>query len=281
MKRRQMPKAVFFCLFGLLLSSCQSTEEPVGKAGGGGGRNHRPLVLFWTHHPEELVNITHFTPYVWIHDRNSGERGNPYTEQSHLIARGVLPLDWRGGAVNADRSVEQLVDYWCRAEREGYVGIAIDEFVSWGANSSVNAKLARALVLTKQNCPDLFIAVWHGGLLSRQLAEAFREGADLVLLESYVAGSFVFRLALSYNLLVARAAGISDKAVFALEIKGSDPDAEELSSSERANSADVLEAQMRWIKKNAPEMPGIAFFAPGAGLELLKKADHLAGEIFD
>ena len=47
-----------------------------------------------------------------------------------------------------------------------------------------------------------------------------------------------------------------------------------------ANTEEKLEAQMMWVKKNAREMPGIAFFSSRASMELLRVADRLAGEIF-
>jgi hypothetical protein len=47
-----------------------------------------------------------------------------------------------------------------------------------------------------------------------------------------------------------------------------------------ANSEEELTAQLRWIRAHAPDMPGVAFFAPAASPELVRFADQLAGRSF-
>ena len=79
---------------------------------------------------------------------------------------------------------------------------------------------------------------------------------------------------------MAKRTGIIHKSVFALGINDNDERVKGYPLRQWANTPGNLEAQMRWIKENAPEMPGIAFFSSAASREMLKTADALAGEIF-
>jgi hypothetical protein len=213
---------------------------------------------------------------VWL--EGSGSTRPYYYQQKYFLERGIMPLDYREGNVRGGNSEDEIVDDWCSAWEEGYVGIAIDEL--GGYNFEKNRKFARALVRTKRRCPDLYIAVWHAGPLFRDLAEAYEEGADLVLLETYVSGTSSLSLRFGFKLLAARMMGIVDKSVFALGINDDEGKVRETGRGRWANSPDELRAQMQWINRYASDMPGIAIYASSGSLEMIRAADRLAGEIF-
>ncbi len=272
---------LFFCrcvpvALLLFLAAC-SGVRPVRAVGN--LTPERPIVLFWTDDVRGLANVTHITPSVWIR-KSASDTGDMVSEQSYLLGRGITPLKWRGGKHYAERSEQELTDYWCGAYEEGYVGIAIDEFVGWDIDQSVNEKMGRALVAAKKRCPELFIVVWHGGPLTPMLAEFYRDGADLVLLEAYGGAVPVLWLLYSHYLAVARRAGIASKCLFALGINDRDEELQSKPWKRWANTPEELQAQINWVRENAPEMPGIAFFASRAGPEMIRAADRMAGEIY-
>ena len=128
-----------------------------------------------------------------------------------------------------------------------------------------------------QDPRTLFIVAWHAGLLTPVLAQAYRDAADLVLLESYFSGGRTpWKIRMGVNLAAARSFGISGKCLFALGINDADEDV--VAGRERpwVNSVPELEEQMRWIRLlDASETPGFAFFAPRASPVMLAAADRL------
>jgi hypothetical protein len=250
----------------------------VGCAHRGSPGHREPFILFWTTKPETLQNATHITPQVHL-DKGDKEE-NPLYFQSAWLERGVVPLKWQGGWCYKDKSEEEFVRSFCNAAEAGYVGIAIDEW--GGGDPEFDAKFGRALVRTKQAHPDFFVAVWCFGFFRPRQAEFLREGADMVMIERYVDGATEEEFAHWFHgaLKVARDAGIAHKTVFALGINDR-ASAEEIEKLHAwANTPEELEGQMRWIHENAPEMPGIAFFAPRCSPEMLHLADTLSAELF-
>jgi hypothetical protein len=232
-----------------------------------------PTILFWTAYPYTLPHITHFTPNIGL-----GPTSETFYSQQDLLAHGIMPLKSAAGKIDAKRlTVQELAQRWSSGKVQGYVGIAIDEF---GSNdSSVNANMLEALAIARRDSPGLFIAIWHGGRLTPRFAEAYRRDADLVLLETYIAGKNFLRWRFGLKLDAARQAGILDKTVIALGINDID---KRLGTTMQpwANTSDELQAQMRWIRSYAPTSPGIAFFASHASFEIQRRASELAWSIF-
>lgn len=235
----------------------------------------RPFVLFWTHHPEELVGLTHVTPQVDL----DSQADNPAHTVSAWQACGVTPLAWKGGWCYKDRTEDEFVADFSNAAEAGHLGIAIDEW--GGGDPEFDHKFGRALVRTKQLHPDLFIAVWCFGLFRPRMAGYLRDGADVVMIERYIDGATEADFGHWFRgpVNVARDAEIIHKTVFALGINDTDPKSIE-EHNPWANTPAELEAQMRWIHDYAPEMPGIAFFAPRCSTEMRDLAAKLAVEIF-
>ena len=256
---------------GVLIAGCAHLPEPPAT------RFEKPFVLFWTSRPEELSSLTHVTPQV---DLPGEKKARPKYLKAAWLERGVVPLRWKGGWCYRDWSEDELCRHFSDAEEAGHVGIAIDEW--GGGNQEFDQKMGRALLRTREAHPDLFIAVWCFGLFRMRVAEYLRDVADVVMIERYVDGATPDEFAVWFNapIRVAREAGILHKTVFALGINDKAPPEEFKKHGAWANTPAELEAQMRWIRKNAPEMPGIAFFAPRCSDAMRDLADRLAGELW-
>lgn len=245
-----------------------SLALPAAAAVGG---NPRPIVVFWTGQTRSLASMTHVTP---MPRQDAGGQ-----TLDDLGQRGIVVLRWRNGKSMAkSATAEDLAAYWQRVPRGDGSGIGIDEFGS--GRAAIDRRMAEALRLTHAGSPDLFIVAWHAGLLTPVLAQAYRDAADLVLLESYFSGKDAWKIRMGVNLAAARSFGISGKCLFALGINDADEDV--VAGRERpwANSVPELEEQMRWIRLHASETPGFAFFAPRASPVMLAAADRLAAELF-
>jgi hypothetical protein len=99
----------------------------------------------------------------------------------------------------------------------------------------------------------------------------YRKWVDLVLLESYFpAVSLVFPFHFSINYNAVKTYGIEDKTVMALGI-GRDRWLTEF---------DDIKKRMEYIHRRAPEMPGIGFFAPKIGVDLLHLIEEEAVRLY-
>jgi hypothetical protein len=238
--------------FCLIASASLSAETPVS-----------PLILFWTSHGEHLSHLSYVTPAA---------------RASAGVSAGPMRLKCLDGRITAAaKTTQQLADYWSSASTQGYGGIAIDEFGH--LDKDTDAKMLEALALVDAKCPRLFIAIWHAGALTPDLVRSYKEHADLVMLETYFSGKTDLSRRFEENLLMARDGGILDKTVFALGINDVDARVGGVLQA-WANSPEELKAQMLWIRTNAPEMPGVALFAPRASREIQREAADLAWQIF-
>lgn len=241
----------------------------------------KPVILFWCSSPERLVNATFITPQVWVKKDTIGAESlkrRPIYEQSVWLKKGVKPLRWMG--YPHEKSEDELVAYWASAAKQGYVGIAIDEIGH--VDAETDAKAANALIKLKRSYPDLFVAVWHAGGLTSELLYGYREGVDLVLLETYGVPFEMKRYKswVEEQIATVRKAGIIRKTVFAVGINDAATPEEWQKVGQWVNTVSALRQLLTFIRQKAPEMPGIAFFAPRASGTMVKAADKLAGEIF-
>ena len=251
---------LFFCASGVFAQE-QETYDPTLPQ----NLHRKPVILFWCDNPLELENITHVANKVWVPGDDEAEQ---QYRQDRVLARGLIPLDWVGGMNRAGHSEEDLIAYYTGKLMFGYAGIAIDEI--GGYDIEVNRKFTRVFGEIKRRFPDRVVAVWHAGFLTKEHLEMYRNGADIVMFERYLDGTAFITERLSYNLNMARNGGIVEKCIFALG----------LDEERWINTIEELEVQMHWIAENAPEMRGIAVFAPDAPEELVRAADRLAGELF-
>lgn len=150
--------------------------------------------------------------------------------------------------------------------------VMIDEFgFDYGGN--IDEKSAQVLRAAKAKKPVLSLAVFDmRGPVAQVLAEAYRDAADLVMMESYISGPQQYWF-IATQAWSARYYGILPKTIFILGLgKGGNP------GEIWAQTPQELEQQMRFVRLIAPESPGIGFF--GGTPELLASADALSGRFF-
>jgi len=178
--------------------------------------------------------------------------------------RGVIPAAWKAGFCNAKWSEEQFVDSWSSAVKEGFPAIAIDEF---GEGAPVDRRMDSALIKTKEKCPDLFITLWTPGLGgTKEATEAYKKGADLVLIEKYIS-SFASYYDFDSQWEMVKKIGIANKTLFTLGF------------GRWITTEQELLRQIKYIKKLSPEMPGLSFFSSAPDY-LLEFADRFCYDYF-
>lgn len=264
----EMAKLALVVLFTICLASIGSSQN-------------RPIILFWCSKPEMLHSATHITPQVWTkNDRSSFEnlKGLPMYELNAWLKRGIVPLRWMG--YPHEKSEQELVAYWASAAQQGHIGIAIDEIGH--VDSETDKKAADALIKLKRVHPNLFIAVWHAGGLTEELSQGYRFGADLVMLETYGIPFEMERYKrwIVERIAAVRRAKIIHKTIIALGINDAASPEEWRKVGQWVNTPEALRGLLQFIRQQAPDMRGIAFFAPKASENMIKLADKLAGEIF-
>jgi len=184
------------------------------------------------------------------------------------LRRGAIPAHWKGGVCYQDRPLEWFVESW-----GGSDWIAIDEV---GGRGEVTDKFVAAWRELRARKPEQWIAVWYMG------AHAYwADVADLVDL-------FLPEIYLNYRgdhlgqfdayLRTAREAGVIDQVLPALGINQRTDERGLIIVS--PTREDVLR-QVRYLKRTAPELPGIAFFNSGAAAPgVAEYADELCGRYY-
>ncbi|UCH36048.1 MAG: hypothetical protein JSV65_06755 [Armatimonadota bacterium] len=191
-------------------------------------------------------------------------------EAERWIERGALPLSWAGGYCYKEKTEGEFVTYWGDLLAQSERGIAIDEF-GCDYGGEVDQKMAAALRRVKAEHPDGFVLAWSAGPLSDVLTAGYRESANLVLPEVYMQYLGWHYPVFDRIAEQARAAGIADKTVFGL-----------CTTTDKGGvTKEQLEEQFRYIKRLAPEFPGVAFYnayrvAPG----MIEWADELCYRYF-
>ena len=149
----------------------------------------------------------------------------------------------------------------------------IDEF-GFDYGGAMDQRSAQVLRQTRLRKPDLALAVWDmRGPIPQVLADAYRDSADLVMLESYVGGAPQYWW-IACQVWSARKFGILPKTIAVLGVgKGGN------AGEDWAETKEELEQQMRFVRMIAPESPGIGFY--GGTAELLAAADALSAHYFD
>jgi hypothetical protein len=151
--------------------------------------------------------------------------------------------------------------------------VMIDEF-GFDYGGQMDEKSAQILRQTKHQKPELALAVWEmRGPIPKVLAEAYRDVADLVMMESYVGDKKQY-WSIASQVWSARRYGILPKTIVVLRVgKGGK------SGENWAQTKEELERQIRFVRLIAPESPGVGFF--GGTAELLARADALCAQLFD
>jgi hypothetical protein len=264
---------------GLFVCLAAAGSAVTGQQPPAAPKPSRPFIVFWCPNPQELKNATHITPQVWVEGDVRGKAKYPAFPQDYWLDRGVLPLRWVGGFCYRQKTEDELVAHWSKPAKSDFRGIAVDEF-GYDGGGEVDQKMARALVRARKQAPKLFIAVWQTKRTSEVLWKAYAEAADLVMVECYVSGTTGLDKKFGPVLAKVRQAGIQNKTILALGINDQAKAEDRKRQGRWANSEKELEAQVRWIRTKAPQMPGVAWFAPVASPKLVRFADDLAGRLF-
>jgi hypothetical protein len=150
--------------------------------------------------------------------------------------------------------------------------VMIDEF-GFDLGGQMDQKAAEILRQAKQRDPKLHFAVWEmRGPVPKVLADAYRDSADLVLLESYVGNEQQYWY-IAAQVWAARMDGILPKTIVVLGLgKGGN------AGENWAASRKELEQQIRFVRLIAPDSPGIGFY--GGTPELVASADALSAKLF-
>ena len=151
--------------------------------------------------------------------------------------------------------------------------VMIDEF-GFDYGGGMDEKSAQILRQTKRRKPELALAVFEmRGPIPPVLAEAYRDVADLVMMESYV-GSTRWYWWIASQVWSARRYGILPKTIVVLGVgKGGNP------GEHWAQTKEELEQQVRFLRLVGPESPGVGFY--GGTQELLASADALGARFSD
>ncbi|MGA3164772.1 MAG: hypothetical protein ABSF14_01500 [Terriglobia bacterium] len=151
--------------------------------------------------------------------------------------------------------------------------VMIDEF-GFDYGGGMDEKSAQILRQTKRRKPELALAVFEmRGPIPPVLAEAYRDVADLVMMESYV-GSTRWYWWIASQVWSARRYGILPKTIVVLGVgKGGNP------GENWAQTKEELEQQVRFLRLVGPESPGVGFY--GGTQELLASADALGARFSD
>ncbi len=222
-------------------------------------------------------------------------------QRERLAQRGIIPLHWEYGGFSWSYYNKELAETDRQAvldeiERRFYGkftgtlpehsrGPGIDECggypdTFWEQRSVASME---AMVRAREQDPDRFFAVWHAGGLREKLAQLYRKAANLVLVEVYVFRAIPLAVNADdiYATIDDRIGEIVRSADMLTPAYGNDCHTlVALDTSERPDLIDPgeQEAVVRHIRRQFPEMRGIAWYNGGYGgygLERTPENDRL------
>ena len=173
---------------------------------------------------------------------------------SEAARRGIVKCVWRlGSQESATLITEQdYVDYWSSSYPE-IPGIILDEFNGNGHPRDVLP--SQALILLRQQYPDMFVGPYTIGVSDSNVVDGFRS-TSLVHLETY--GFYFGQYHKFGSYLTACNEGIGDKTLITI---GLSPPG--VLTYTRVNHEIELRRQFSYLRTNYPDMPGMALFSNG------------------
>jgi len=190
-------------------------------------------------------------------------------DEGPWLRRGAYPCHWRGALCYKQWPLERLVKSW-----SSYRWIAIDEMAGMSEHTE---KFVKALKEVKKAHPDHFIAVWFIGAGHPYWAD-LADVVDLFMPERYLNYLGNHLGILDPSPRIARETGVMHKMIpgLGVNVRKDKKTGKILAAPTRD---DVLR-QVRYLKRIAPDLPGLAFFsvrtAPGVG----EYADGLCKDYF-
>ena len=162
--------------------------------------------------------------------------------------RGMTAQAWKGGrwaytTTNLE-TPEMLAEYWSGV-RTNAPGIVIDEF---GCGGEIDEVLGQALIETKIQSPNVYIAAYTVSGGGDQKMLGLRDAADLVLVETYCSSATYGYKTISNRVQLVREDVGEDKLLVALGLK------------HWISTPQELRRQLHFTRYTFPKMPGVALF---------------------
>jgi len=184
------------------------------------------------------------------------------------LDRGVLPLQWKPGAIEGHTQPEEWAqDYTTLLP--GRAGITIDEFWGAGAPPHRDEAACEGLLLARRSAPGVFQAPYCLTVERDKVREAFGQ-ADLVQVELY-RRDFRGYEGIASAMRRFADAGLADRAI---PILAAGPGHVLWITTERE-----LRQQVAFVRWSTPDAPGVGFF-PGFYPGLAEAADRAIYDYF-
>lgn len=179
--------------------------------------------------------------------------------------RGVMPLGYKSGQwhwAHGYDSPEKMTTLWkdLPAQR---AGIVIDEF---GGGDEVDQQLGEALLLTRRQRPEMFIAPYCLSVSGPKMIEGYRQ-SNLILVETYTS-DWRWDGTITGRWKTAVDAGLKDKSIAVLGL-----------GSQWIGTERELRRVFRMVRATCPHMPGVGFF-PDVPPRLMKAVDSAIEDYF-
>jgi len=199
---------------------------------------------------------------------------------SYWKEKGVIPCVWKGAGKG--RKADEYAEYLSKGIVEiGAEGIMLDE-LGWYEKSPDDEESLQGLKKFTQEHPEVFTTVCVCGSLKPELCNLTKnlyrkQGIDLLMLESYFNyqiprfNTYTRYAYFDQRIKMARDYDVLSNSIMILGINDSKLGYEV--------TAEDLEAQFIYIRREAPEMPGIRFFW-GENEEISLLADKLCYKYF-
>lgn len=214
----------------------------------------------------------------------------PPTDSSEIAywkRRGVLACAWKNGfsrhphAYTRAEFIQYLKQDMTKYE---FDGMMIDEVGGYEHSGTEERKNIQGLRDFCEENPDLFVALWICGALKYEQCNLLKRsknktGVDLLMAEVYFnylipeMKTFHPFEYLQNDITVARKQDALNNTVFTIGIHGN--------YDKYTVTPEELEAQVRYIRQHAPEMPGIGFYGSHCkNPELVAVCDRLCGKYY-
>lgn len=260
---------------------------------GKGGKVSWEFPVIWREHyftiwgppsAEEIPKLK----YILSHTVVTGGMEDPYFKEAipMLKKRGAKLIYWVGGSQNvppgpmSEEAINALAKGWSGPLKKGYDGIFIDEFGEWPAPESIEKLkgIHKALVKLREENPDAIIMPTNGGALLREESAMYKYADCVALLETYptlfstIFNTHSVRRHIDHRIETARSTDLLNygnarhTAVILWGPQCDTPHEEPIEPE--------TEMYIRYIKKTAPEMRGIAFYGGRYGT-LIETEDRL------
>lgn len=235
----------------------------------------RPLYFPWFGGTEPHDPDLRYANVVLVHEKHQADYWN---------RRGAITCLGKNTIQDKDSPAQYARYLAADVTAKNARGIMIDEVGGYSDEEITSGNIYQGIVEFTRNEPELFSALWVCGALRASYCNITknpyrRQGVDLILVESYanyLAVEFCSPQRYRYfdqRIDMIRQQDILSNAVMTMGIVGHE-DKFNLSSYE-------IEDEVRYVKRHAPEMPGIGFFHSfGPDRELTRFSDELCRKYY-